>query len=158
MSVIYAIYCRICGTWFYIHKHCFRGHAYCSDDCRQKGRRQTSAKAKRKYRSSAEARLDLRDAQRERRKIQRANSVGDQSSIPLKQEVPIKKSEGSLMTTEKELRQEMGIQNQAAAMMQWPAQAICQACGELGGPVVAYWQTDKNGILRRHPISQPVIT
>ena len=50
-----------CGRVFWICRHCYRGHKYCSDRCRQKTRGQQIRAAKRKHQKSPEGRADPRD-------------------------------------------------------------------------------------------------
>lgn len=69
--------CRLCDEEFVIHRHCYRGHVYCSETCQGRGRVETARAARRSYRRSPEGREDHRDAQRVRRKKRR---VGDHSS------------------------------------------------------------------------------
>ena len=59
-------FCRAehCRTLFFICSRCDRGHAYCSQWCRQKSRRQQQREANRRHQQSAEGRLDHRDRQR----------------------------------------------------------------------------------------------
>jgi len=76
-----VIQCRACGFVFYIHRSCYRGHAYCSLSCRREGRRRTARRARRNHRHSTEGRADHRDAERERRlRLKVHGRVGDQSS------------------------------------------------------------------------------
>ena len=82
-----AICCRICHEDFVIHRRCYRGHVYCSDECREQGRRLTAKAAHDAHRSSEEGRLDHRDAERERRAHRKR--VGDQSSKKLTESVKL---------------------------------------------------------------------
>ena len=50
-----------CGRVFWICRHCYRGHQYCSLRCRQKTRGQQIRAAKRKHQKSPEGRADPRD-------------------------------------------------------------------------------------------------
>lgn len=65
---------------FFICVPCYRGQAYCSDECRRQTRRQQRQKANRRYQQDPEVRQDHRDHQRERRKQLRESRVLDQSS------------------------------------------------------------------------------
>ena len=63
-----------CGRVFWICRHCYRGHKYCSLRCRQKTRGQQTWAANRKHQKSPEGRDDHRDrnrAYRARRRRQR---------------------------------------------------------------------------------------
>lgn len=64
---------------FFICHSCYRGQAYCRDECRQKTRREQVRQANRRYQRSTEARLDHRDRQRDYRQ-RRFRRVTDQSS------------------------------------------------------------------------------
>jgi hypothetical protein len=59
-------FCRAneCGALFFVCCHCDRGHAYCSERCRQKARRRQHREANRRHQQSVEGRLDHRDRQR----------------------------------------------------------------------------------------------
>jgi hypothetical protein len=69
-----------CGSIFWIHRSCDRGHRYCSDRCRQKARLQQRRAANLRYRQTLEARLDQRDRQRAYRRRLAKHSVMDQGS------------------------------------------------------------------------------
>ena len=71
---------RECGSVFWIHRRCDRGHCYCSDRCRQKARREQRRAANLRYRKTLEARLDQRDRQRAYRRRLAKHSVMDQGS------------------------------------------------------------------------------
>ncbi len=77
------LFCRAagCGVMFFICRPCYRGQAYCSDECRQRVRQQQRQKANRRYQQDPEVRRDHRDRMREYRKQVRENRVTDQSSI-----------------------------------------------------------------------------
>lgn len=79
------IQCATCVQQFHICRSCFRGHKYCSQDCKVIGYRRCLYKAKEKYESSEEARLDHRDRSRryrirKSRKIKLIQIVTDKSS------------------------------------------------------------------------------
>jgi hypothetical protein len=76
------IRCGWCDAVFYVHRSCFRGHAYCSDACRREGNRRRCRRARAEYRKSIEAREDNRDRNREYRARRRAR-VMDHSSRKL---------------------------------------------------------------------------
>lgn len=77
------LFCRGagCGLMFFICRPCYRGQAYCSDECRRVSRQQQRRKANRRYEQDPEVRQDHRDRQREYRKQLRDSCVTDQSSI-----------------------------------------------------------------------------
>lgn len=69
-----------CGAPFVICRACYRGQAYCSERCRQKGRRQQRRDANRRHQQSREGRLDHRDRQRAYRQRRREGRVTDTTS------------------------------------------------------------------------------
>ena len=54
--------CRWWGLFFFIHRSCFRGHVYCSTECRRDARRRFERRARQRHRRSSEGRADHRDA------------------------------------------------------------------------------------------------
>ena len=66
-DVAEEIRCGWCGVLFYVHRSCFRGHAYCPGACRREGHRRRCRRARAEYRKSVEAREDNRDRNREYR-------------------------------------------------------------------------------------------
>ncbi len=60
----HSIVCPTCSTLFVICHRCFRGHRYCSHDCRDHGYREARKRARKKYAQSPEARLDHCDRNR----------------------------------------------------------------------------------------------
>ena len=77
------LFCRAadCGVMFFICRPCYRGQAYCSEECRRKCRQQQRQKANRRYQQDPEVRRDHRERMREYRKQLREMRVIDQSSI-----------------------------------------------------------------------------
>ena len=69
-----------CGALFVICRSCYRGQAYCSERCRQKGRRQRRREANRRHQQTREGRLDHRDRQRAYRQRRREGRVTDTTS------------------------------------------------------------------------------
>jgi hypothetical protein len=66
---------------FFICRPCYRGQAYCSDQCREKSRREQLRKANRRYQEDPEVREDHRERMREYRRRARESRVIDQSSV-----------------------------------------------------------------------------
>ena len=83
-SVLRQRVCRWheCRSLFCICRRCDRGHQYCSDQCRQKARREQRRAANLRYRKTLEAKLDQRDRQKAYRLRRAAISVMDQGSTP----------------------------------------------------------------------------
>lgn len=77
------LFCRAggCGVMFFICRPCYRGQAYCSEECKRQSRRQQRQKANRRYQQDPEVRQDHRDRMREYRKQLREIGVTDQSSM-----------------------------------------------------------------------------
>jgi len=79
----YLISCPICSIKFIICHRCFRGHKYCSRECRDRGYEDARRRARKKYAQSPEAKLDHRDRNRIYRlgkKLNEENTVMDKSS------------------------------------------------------------------------------
>ena len=93
-----------CGRVFWICRHCYRGHKYCSLRCRQKTRGQQIRTAKRKHQKSQEGRDDHRDrnrAYRARRRRQRVTyhtspAPSDSDSIDPTEPSPSENGPGSV--------------------------------------------------------------
>jgi hypothetical protein len=83
---LYEIPCRACSGLFYIHRCCYRGHAYCGGACRAVGRRRTANDANRTLRESDEGRLDHQDAERDRRARRGQEALGESETC--QQEAP----------------------------------------------------------------------
>jgi len=77
------LFCRAadCGVMFFICRPCYRGQAYCSEECRHQSRQQQRQKANRRYQQDPEVRRDHRDRMREYRRQLREIRVIDQSSV-----------------------------------------------------------------------------
>jgi hypothetical protein len=76
----YILSCKCCDKTFVICKQCYRGHKYCSDSCRDVGYEEARVKARKKYNSSLEARLDHRDRNRKYRLNSHEKTVMDKTS------------------------------------------------------------------------------
>jgi len=59
--------CRWCGKIFYICRSCFRGQAYCTDECREARNRIAHRKAQKEYRKTAKGKKAHREAENRRR-------------------------------------------------------------------------------------------
>lgn len=75
----YVLSCKCCGKIFVICKHCYRGHKYCTDSCRVEGYELSRKRARNKYNSSLEAKLDHRDRS-QRYRLKNKKSVTDKTS------------------------------------------------------------------------------
>lgn len=84
--------CLACGMPFTVCRSCYRGHRYCSTDCRDHGYERARRRARQRYARTTEAKADHRDRMRVYRKQKRMpvkplQSVTDKSSdqrpIPL---------------------------------------------------------------------------
>ena len=69
-----------CGAVFYICESCYRGQAYCGDECRAPAQRRQRRTANAKHQRSPEGRLDHRDHQRAYRARCRLRGVTDTPS------------------------------------------------------------------------------
>ena len=61
------IRCRWCGFVFYVCQHCWRGQAYCSDECRIAGTRHNHREAQRRYRQTPKGKKAHRESENRRR-------------------------------------------------------------------------------------------
>lgn len=77
-----AIYCRNCEKLFYLCQSCWRGHAYCSDECRYAARKKAHNKAQRTYRQTEKGKENHRLDEKRRRAKKNSKTVDDQSSTP----------------------------------------------------------------------------
>lgn len=64
---VIGIRCRQCGRYFFVCRQCYRGHVYCSVECREKGYKKRHQEAQKKYRAKEEKKELRREAEKERR-------------------------------------------------------------------------------------------
>ena len=71
------LFCRAvrCGVMFFICRACYRGQAYCSDECRRQSRDEQLRKANRRYQQDPEVREDHCERMREYRRRVQASRV-----------------------------------------------------------------------------------
>ena len=62
------IFCGCCGRIFGVCRDCYRGHKYCSDDCRKAGYDQTHREAQSSYRKTAKGKEQHIKSEKKRRK------------------------------------------------------------------------------------------
>ena len=69
MSILYLIQirCRCCGALFCVCRRCWKGQAYCSDECRIAGKRQNHREAQWRYRQTPKGKKAHREAENRRR-------------------------------------------------------------------------------------------
>jgi len=65
--LLIKIECRWCHLFFCICRRCFRGQAYCSDECRIAGKRRAHRESQRRYRQSPKGKKAHREAENRRR-------------------------------------------------------------------------------------------
>lgn len=80
--LLLKIRCRWCGVIFCICRSCWRGQAYCSDECGIAGRCQAHREAQRRYRQTQRGKYTHSRAERRRRIRIFKRSVDDGSSTP----------------------------------------------------------------------------
>ena len=61
------IRCRCCGIVFSVCRCCWRGQAYCCDECRVAGTQKNHREAQKRYRRTAEGKKAHREAENRRR-------------------------------------------------------------------------------------------
>lgn len=82
MVLLKRIECKRCSIDFFVCHSCWRGQAYCSEDCRDAARREAHRKAQQKYRQTERGREAHRQ-QEKRRRLQRSKkTMDDTSSTP----------------------------------------------------------------------------
>ena len=84
--LLILIHCRWCGLDCYICRPCFRGQAYCSDECRIEGRLKNRRKAQRKYRRTPKGKkAHCEDENRRRHGLSKKNqkNMDDQTTTAL---------------------------------------------------------------------------
>lgn len=84
--LLLIICCRRCGNHFCICWRCWRGQAYCCDECRITANRQNHRETQRRYRQTAKGKKTHREAENRRRhrlnkKIKK--NMDDTPSTPL---------------------------------------------------------------------------
>ena len=80
-----GVKCGQCEAVFHVCRCCWRGQGYCSDRCRDEGRREKHRQAQAKYRHSWGGRIVRAAAEKRRRARQKqrmAENVGDATSTP----------------------------------------------------------------------------
>lgn len=75
-----AIYCRNCDKLFHLCRSCWRGHAYCSAECRDTARKRSRRRAQRVYRQTQKGKENHRLGEKRRRAKKKSKTVDDQSS------------------------------------------------------------------------------
>jgi hypothetical protein len=64
--------CRWCKKAFCICRSCYMNHVYCSDSCRDAGRRESNRRSDKKYRDNDDVREYRKEYERERRRKKKA--------------------------------------------------------------------------------------
>jgi len=67
MVLIKEIYCKCCGCVFYICQSCYKGHQYCSQECKESGYRENHRKAQKRYQESTRGKKNRSKAAKKRR-------------------------------------------------------------------------------------------
>ncbi len=79
------IQCRWCNLGFCLCRSCWRGQAYCCDQCRQAAKLKNQREAQRKYRQTEKGKKAHREAENRRRHSQNQNkqkNMDDATSTP----------------------------------------------------------------------------
>jgi hypothetical protein len=83
--LLVLIHCRWCDFQFCICRSCWRGQAYCCDECRHAAKLKNHRKAQRKYRQTERGKKAHREAENRRRHGQAQNkpkNMDDATSTP----------------------------------------------------------------------------
>ena len=67
MRLLIEVECRWCHLIFFICRRCWRGQAYCSDECRHCGKRRLHREAQRRYRQTSKGKKTHCEAENRRR-------------------------------------------------------------------------------------------
>ena len=81
-----SITCRWCNFPFFLCRACWRGHAYCCEDCRKAGNLKNRREAQRRYRQTEKGKKQHREAEsrrRYRKTISQSKKMDDTSSTVL---------------------------------------------------------------------------
>lgn len=102
------IECRWCKTIFYLCRSCWRGQAYCCDECRILGKFESCRRANKKYRKTSKGKKVRREAEKRRRKRlaskikKNKKTVGDRGSSVLSRggKIPSCRNKSALSSNE----------------------------------------------------------
>jgi hypothetical protein len=86
--LLILIQCRWCDFQFCICRSCWRGHAYCCDQCRRAAKLKNHREAQRKYRQSEKGKKAHREAENRRRQGKNkkiSKNMDDPTSTPQRQ-------------------------------------------------------------------------
>ena len=67
LLLLVEVGCRWCGLRFYVCRRCWRGQAYCGEECRRLGRGRVHREAQRRYRQTAKGKKAHRQGENRRR-------------------------------------------------------------------------------------------
>ena len=65
--LLVEVCCRWCGKRVYVCRRCWRGQAYCSEECRRLGRGRVHREAQRRYRQTSKGKKAHRQGENRRR-------------------------------------------------------------------------------------------
>lgn len=84
MEIILLIHieCRRCAQHFYVCRSCWRGQAYCCQQCRKAAQREARRKAQKKYRQTPKGKETHRLQERNRRLRQYEKTMDDATTNP----------------------------------------------------------------------------
>lgn len=80
--LLVRIECRRCAQIFFVCRSCWRGQAYCCEECRQAAQREARRKAQRKYRQTPKGKETHRLQERNRRLRQFEKTMDDATTNP----------------------------------------------------------------------------
>lgn len=80
--LLIRIECRHCGQIFYVCRSCWRGQAYCCQECCQAAQKESHRKAQRKYRQTSKGKEAHRLQERNRRLRQSEKTMDDATTNP----------------------------------------------------------------------------
>lgn len=116
LLLLLQVQCRWCTLPFYVCRCCWRGQAYCCDECRFSARRKMHREAQRRYRRTEKGKKAHRNAENRRRQKNQANrkNMDDAASTP-----------GRIWDTEK-------LEGEKSPLLLIAPEARCHFCGATG--------------------------
>jgi len=82
MVLLKRVECRRCAQIFYVCRSCWRGQAYCCQECRRAAQKEASCKAQQKYRQTVKGKQAHCQQEKNRRLRQSKKTMDDASTNP----------------------------------------------------------------------------
>ena len=122
LILLREVKCRWCHIYFCVCWSCWRGQAYCSDECRIVSRLHAHREAQKRYRETAEGQRTHREAERRRRMRRAKKNVDDRGSTHIFARCKIPSSYTEPTVEEGDRYERVGVEKSGR----------CQFCGSSG--------------------------